>query len=68
MKRTTTIIEQLRKAIEENGSEYAVSQATGVDTGVLSRFMRDERGISLKTAAKLCEHLGLMLVPKPRRK
>jgi hypothetical protein len=41
--RKTTIIEQQRKAIEVNGSEHVVSQATGVDTGVRSRFTRDER-------------------------
>jgi DNA-binding Xre family transcriptional regulator len=68
MKRKTTIVDQLRDAIEQSGSEYAVSQATGIDTSILSRFMREERGISLETAEKLCAHFDLVLVPRIRKK
>lgn len=62
MKRKQTIVDQLRQAIEESGSQYAISQATEVDNGILSRFVRGERTISLETAATLCKHLGLELV------
>jgi plasmid maintenance system antidote protein VapI len=67
MPQKRTIVDQLRKAIEEGGSEYAISQATGVDTGILSRFVRGKRGISLETAAKLCEHFDLALIPRRRK-
>jgi plasmid maintenance system antidote protein VapI len=58
----STIIDQLQKAIAASGeTEYAIAKASGVDTGVLSRFVRGERSITLATAAKLCSHLGLRL-------
>jgi plasmid maintenance system antidote protein VapI len=57
-----TIADQLRKAIANSGaSEYAIAKASEVDMGVLSRFVRGERTITLATAAKLCSHLGLRL-------
>jgi transcriptional regulator with XRE-family HTH domain len=57
-----SIVNQLRRAIKRSGeTQYAISKATGVDQSVLSRFLRGERTISLKTAAGLCKHLGLEL-------
>ena len=51
-----------RRTIVESGeSEYAIGKATGVSQSVLSRFVRSERGISLETAAVLCDHLNLAL-------
>ena len=59
---TVDIIEELRRAIRDSGeSEYAIGKATGVSQSILSRFVNGERGISLETAAKLCEHLELEL-------
>lgn len=56
--------EQLRQAIRDSGVLPAhVARAAGVDTGIMSRFMRDERGISLKTADQLAKHLALELKP-----
>ena len=62
--------EQLR-AIRDSGVLPAhVARAAGVDTGIMSRFMRGERGISLKTADQLAEYFKLELKPtsKPKRK
>lgn len=59
------VIEQLRKAIEDSGeSLYAIGNESGVDQSVMSRFMNDERGISLETASKLCSYLGLRLTKR----
>ena len=57
-----TIIEQLKQAIAKSKeTEYAIAKRAGVSQSVLNRFMHDERGISLETAAKLCEYLKLQL-------
>jgi plasmid maintenance system antidote protein VapI len=59
------IVEQLRRAILDSGeTEYAIAKATGVSQSVLNRFVKDERGISLKTAARLCSYLRLSLASK----
>jgi plasmid maintenance system antidote protein VapI len=44
--------------------QYAIAQATGVSQSVLNRFINGERGISLETAAKLCQYLDLDLLPR----
>ncbi len=60
-----SIVDQLRTAIEKSGeTQYAIAQATGVSQSVLNRFINGERGISLETAAKLCQHLDLDLAPR----
>jgi plasmid maintenance system antidote protein VapI len=57
------IIDQLRRAMRDSGeSEYAIAKAAGVPQSVVNRFVSGERGISLTTAAKLCEYLKLELV------
>jgi plasmid maintenance system antidote protein VapI len=57
-----TIVDQLRKAIAQSKqTEYMVAKGSGVSQSVVNRFVHGERGISLDTAAKLCEYLGLKL-------
>jgi transcriptional regulator with XRE-family HTH domain len=57
------IVDQLRRAMRESGeTEYAIAKASGVSQSVVNRFLSSERGISLETAAKLCEYLKLDLV------
>jgi transcriptional regulator with XRE-family HTH domain len=59
----TDIIDQLRKAIDESGeSQLAIAKAARIGQSGLNRFMNGDRGISLETAAKLCDHLKLTLV------
>jgi transcriptional regulator with XRE-family HTH domain len=51
-----------RKAIEESGlTLYAIAKQTGIDQSQLSRFMRSERGLSIKTAEQLAAVVGLKL-------
>jgi plasmid maintenance system antidote protein VapI len=59
------IDEQLRQAILDKGEPvYLLANAAGVAHPVLYRFMNGERDLTMRTAAKLCRHLGLELGPK----
>jgi hypothetical protein len=40
---------------------YRVSMETGIGQDILSRFVREERGLSLETAGRLAVHLGYQL-------
>lgn len=58
----SSIVEQLRKAMRDSGqTEYAIAKGSGVSQSVVNRFATGERGISLDTAAKLCDYLDLDL-------
>lgn len=58
----SSIVEQLRKAMRDSGqTEYAIAKGSGVSQSVVNRFVTGERGISLDTAAKLCDYLDLDL-------
>jgi len=59
------VIDQLRGAIRESGqTQLAIADATGIDQGTISRFMRGKRGLSLENFALLCKYLKLSLVAK----
>ena len=67
--RNTTISQVLRKAITKSGESLVdLERATGISAAVLSRFVRDERTLTLPTADKLARHLGLELVKRERRR
>jgi plasmid maintenance system antidote protein VapI len=60
---------QIRAAIEKSGlSVYRLAKDSGVSQPVLSRFVNRQRGITLATASKLVETLGLELVSRKRSK
>jgi transcriptional regulator with XRE-family HTH domain len=64
-----TISEQLKKAAESSGlTPYKLAKDSGVALQMLTRFLSGEREIRMSTADKLCETLGLELVPKGGRK
>lgn len=63
----TTISGQLRQAIQDSGrSLNALSKEAGMNVGMLSRFMSDDknvhRDLRLKTVDKLAAVLGLRLI------
>ncbi|MHB1038408.1 MAG: helix-turn-helix domain-containing protein [Pirellulales bacterium] len=61
----TMLAEQFRKAIRESGLSYSQLAAdSGVDKGILSRFMAGYRSMTLDTAEKLANFLRLKLVKK----
>ena len=62
------IEEQLRQAILNHGmSCYRISQLTGVSKGVLSNFVNGHRSLTLTTAVKLTDELGLSLQPDKKK-
>ena len=61
-KGSLNLVEELRQAILNCGeTEYRVAKESGVAQPILNRFLRGERGISLETASKVCQYLGLHL-------
>jgi DNA-binding Xre family transcriptional regulator len=62
------VTEALRQAIRDTGETLtALDLRTGVSNAVLSRFMRDVRGLTTDTADKLCAALRLECRLEPRR-
>lgn len=62
--RGLNLVEEVRQAILNCGeTEYRVAKESGVAQPILNRFLHGERGISLETAAKVCQYLGLHLAP-----
>lgn len=59
---------QLREIIESRDmTPYAVGTASGVDPGILSRFLRGERGMQIDTLDRVAGALGLRLVEVAKR-
>jgi len=62
VRKRADIEEQLRRAVEESDmSLVQLAERSGVNKGILSRFLRRERSMTLGTAARLAEVLGLEL-------
>ncbi len=67
------IEDQLREAVAESElSRYRIAKLSGVSEGQLSRFVMDKddprhRTLTLTSAARVAEVLGLELTPKPRK-
>lgn len=63
------LVEQLRAAIRKSGlSGNQVAHRADVPQPVVSRFLRNERSITLDTASKLAAALGLELKRTRQRK
>jgi ribosome-binding protein aMBF1 (putative translation factor) len=59
----------VRKAIERSGlTRYQISQATGIDQGSLSRFVRGQRGLNTTSLDKLALLLGFRIVERSKPK
>jgi len=66
-KRQTYLDKQIRAAIKDSGlTIYRLAKDSGVSQPVLCRFVNGKRGITLATASKLVETLGLELVAKKK--
>ena len=56
----TTLPEGLRQAIRNSGkTSYQLNEETGVNHGVILRFLKSERDIRMETAEKLAAAVGL---------
>ena len=59
------VIDQLRKVIIDSGeSQLSIADATGINQGNLSKFLRDERNLSLDNYAVVCTYFRLKLAPR----
>jgi DNA-binding phage protein len=59
---------QLREAIEASGlTAYAIAKVSGVDSGILYRFLAGERDLTLDTASRIAAVVGVRFT-KPRRR
>ncbi len=59
--------DQLRQAVADSGlSLYRIAKDSGVAYPVLYRFARGERDLTLETASRLADFLGMRLT-RPRR-
>ena len=69
-KRKTDLAREIRKAIRESGlTPYRVATDADVDRSIMTRFVNGERGLTLDTASRICDVLGLELRPtRPKRK
>jgi hypothetical protein len=56
--------ELLWRAIVKGETLAAICTRAGLDPSAVSRFVSDERDVTLVTAAKLATALGLVLVPR----
>ena len=58
-----TVTKRLRWYLKNCGmSNLQIEHETGIHNSVLSRFQREERGMSLDTLDKLARHLRLRLI------
>lgn len=58
-----TVTEILKQCLRESGvSLRETARRTGIPVPSLSRFLRDERGLSLDNAETLIRHFGIRVV------
>ena len=58
----------LRQAIAESDlTRNEIARRANIDPGMVSRFVRGERGATLWTASKIADVLGLEIVLRPKR-
>ena len=64
----TTLPEGLRQALRNSGkTSYQLNEETGVNHGVILRFLKGERDIRLETAEKLAAAVGLTVKVPPAK-
>ena len=59
------LIEAFKQAVRDSGQTlYRVAKGSRISYPVVLRFMSGQRGLTLETASKLAEYLGLELRPR----
>jgi plasmid maintenance system antidote protein VapI len=62
------VLDTIKRAMDASGrTRYALSRETGIAQSVLSRLVSGERGVSIDTAERLADVLGLEIIVRPRR-
>ena len=58
----------LQQAIRDSKlSQSEIARRANIDVGMVSRFLHGSRGITLATAERLADSLGLELIVRPKR-
>ncbi|MEO0483833.1 MAG: helix-turn-helix domain-containing protein [Planctomycetota bacterium] len=64
----SSVMDQLRAAVDSSDeSAYAIAKGSGVDRSQLSRLLSSERDLSMESAERLADYLGLEIVVRPKR-
>jgi transcriptional regulator with XRE-family HTH domain len=64
-----SVIEAIKAALESCGESRAqVARGSGVAESQLSRLVTGERGLSMDSAEKLADYMGLEIVVRPKRR
>ena len=67
--RMARILEAIIDAIEASDeSRHAIAQRAGVNPSQLARLVSGERGLSIETAERVAETLGLEIIIRPKRR
>ena len=65
----TDLAATIRKAVKDSGmTPYRIATDADVDRAIMTRFVNEQRGLTLDTASRLCDILGLELRPSTRPK
>lgn len=63
------IIEQLRGEVEASSkTRYRIAQDSGVSAAALSRLVHGQRGLTIESAERVADALGMELVLRRRRR
>jgi DNA-binding phage protein len=63
------VMRQLSQAVLKSGqSRNQIAQQTGVDPTILHRIVKGTGGCTVETLDKLCDYLGLELMPRKSSK
>ena len=58
------LAKQIKAAYSKSGmTRFMLAKRSGASYAIVHRFISDDRGITIDTASKLCETLGLELGP-----
>ena len=64
----TDLEKMIRQAMRQDGRTVCrLATDAHIDRAILGRFIRGERGLTLVTASRLCEALGLELKSRRRK-
>lgn len=63
------MLDTLRRAVEKSDeSRYRIANGSGVAASQLSRLISGERGLSIESAERLADYLGLEIIIRPKRR
>ncbi len=66
MKRTNSLTDQIRQAIDDSGlTRYRISKDTKIDESQLAKFYNKRAGLSLTALDLLADYLQLTVVKRP---